>query len=172
MDNQHMSIRLFNPSNIWCKLHEVTAYQNKPTANCKFKMASSLKFVLFHSVLLGINWAYNLLNFEDLILKVSETIYLSHFYISNHLTQIQKALFIYHIHLFQKVLVSTMSWCNSIFWKFQSLVFVSIFIHDDDKNCAVCSVGMFYTVSFRCLNESSSRMLFNNLARVLFNKNK
>ena len=41
---------------------------------------------MFSSVLLGINWAHNLLNFEDLIQKVNETIYLSHFYISDHLT--------------------------------------------------------------------------------------
>ena len=48
-----------------------------------------------------------MLNFEDLIQKVNETIYLSLFYISNHLTQIHKALFIYHMQFFQKVLVST-----------------------------------------------------------------
>ena len=89
-----------------------------------------------------------LLNFEDLIQKVNETIYLSHFYISDHLTQIHKALFIYHMQFFQKVLVSTMCWCNSIFWKFQSLLFVSIFIHYDVKNCPVCSVGVFYTILF------------------------
>ena len=50
-----------------------------------------------------------MLNFEDLIQKVNETIYLSHFYISDYLTQIHKeALFIYHMQFFQKVLVSTM----------------------------------------------------------------
>ena len=38
-----------------------------------------------------------LLNFEDLIQKVNETIYLLHFYISEHLTQIHKALLIYHM---------------------------------------------------------------------------
>ena len=69
-------------------------------------------------------------------------------YISDHITQIHKALFIYHMQFFQKVLVSTMCWCNSIFWKFQSLLFVSIFIHYDVKNCPVCSVGMFYTILF------------------------
>ena len=63
---------------------------------------------MLSSVFLGINWAYNLLNFEDLIQKVNETIYLSHFYISDHLTQIHKALFIYHMQFFQKVLVSAM----------------------------------------------------------------
>ena len=42
---------------------------------------------------------YYLLDFEDLIQKVNETIYLSHFYISDHLTQIHKALFIYHIYV-------------------------------------------------------------------------
>ena len=89
-----------------------------------------------------------LLNFEDLIQKVNDTIYLSHFYISGHLTQIHKALLIYHMQFLQKVLVSTMCWCNSIFWKFQSLLFVSIFIHYDVKNCPVCSVGMFYTILF------------------------
>ena len=50
----------------------------------------------------------SLLNFEDLIQKVNETIYLSHFYISYHLTQIHKTLFIFHMQFFQKVLVSTM----------------------------------------------------------------
>ena len=40
----------------------------------------------------------NVLNFEYLIQKVNETIYLSHFHISDHLTQIHKALFIYHIY--------------------------------------------------------------------------
>ena len=78
----------------------------------------------------------------------NETIYLSHFYISDHLTQIHKALFIYHMQFSHKVLVSTMCWCNSIFWKFQSLLFVSIFIHYDVKNCPVCYVGIFYTILF------------------------
>ena len=45
---------------------------------------------------------------EDLIEKVNKAIYLSHFYIFHHLTQIHKALFIYHIQFFQKVLVSAM----------------------------------------------------------------
>ena len=49
-----------------------------------------------------------MLNFEDLIQKVNETIYLSYFYISDPLTQIRKALFIYHMQFFQKFLVSTM----------------------------------------------------------------
>ena len=44
----------------------------------------------------------HLLNFEDLIQKVNETIYSSHFYIPDQLTQIHKsivdiALFIYHM---------------------------------------------------------------------------
>ena len=59
-------------------------------------------------------WLCTLLNFEDSIQKVNETIYLPHFYISDHLTQIRKVLFIYHIQFLQKALVSTMSWCNSI----------------------------------------------------------
>ena len=50
-----------------------------------------------------------MLNFEDLIQKLNETIYLSHFYISDHLTEIHKALFIYHMQFFQKDVVSTMS---------------------------------------------------------------
>ena len=75
---------------------------------------------MFSSAFLGINWTHNLLNFEDLIQKVNETIYLSDFYISDHLTQIHKTFFIYHMQFFQKLLVSTMCWCNSIFWKFQS----------------------------------------------------
>ena len=90
----------------------------------------------------------SLLNFEDLIQKVNETICLSHFYISYDLTQIHKALFIFHMQFFQKVLMSTMCWCNSIFWKIQNLIFVSIFIYFDVKNCPVCSVGMFCTTLF------------------------
>ena len=74
---------------------------------------------------------------EDLIEKVNKAIYLSHFYIFHHLTQIHKALFIYHIQFFQKVLVSAMCWYNSIFWKFQSLLFVSIFIHYDVNSCPI-----------------------------------
>ena len=93
-------------------------------------------------------WPSFLLNFEDLIQKVNETIYLSHFYISDHLTQIHKALFVYHMQFFQKVLVSTISWCNGIFWKSQSLLFVSIFIHYDVKYCPLCSVGIFHTILF------------------------
>ena len=50
----------------------------------------------------------SMLTFEDLIQKVNETIYLSHFYTSDHLTQIHKVLFTYHMQFFQKVLVSTM----------------------------------------------------------------
>ena len=103
---------------------------------------------MFSSVFLGLNWAHNMLGFEDLIQKVNETIYLSHFYTSDPFTQIHKALFIYHMQFSQKVLVSTMCWCNSIFWKFQSFLFVSIFIHYNVKNCPVCSVGMFHTISF------------------------
>ena len=72
-------------------------------------------------------------------------------------------MFIYHMQFFQKILVTTMCWCNSIFWKFLSLLFVSIFIQYDAKNCSVCSVGMFYTTLF---SQSFSRMFFNNLARV------
>ena len=147
-DSQRTSIGLFNLSNMWCKLHEVTVYQKKPTANCKLKMASSRKIVLFSSVFLSIDWAHNLLNFEDLIQKVNETIYLSHFYICDYLTQIHRTLFIYHIQFYQKVLVSTMCWGNNIFWKLQSLLFVSIFIHYDVKNYPVCSAGMFYTILF------------------------
>ena len=44
-------------------------------------MAASPKVVLhsmFSSVFLGINWAHNLLIFEDLVQKVNETTYLSH----------------------------------------------------------------------------------------------
>ena len=63
---------------------------------------------MFSAVFLGINWAHNLLTFEDLIQKVNETIYLYHFYISDHLIQIHKVLFIYHMQFFQKLLVSTM----------------------------------------------------------------
>ena len=44
------------------------------------------------------------LNFEDLIRKVNETIYRL---FTDHLTQIHKALFIYHVQFVQKVLVST-----------------------------------------------------------------
>ena len=44
------------------------------------------------------------LNFEDLIQKVNETIYRL---FTDHLTQIHKALFIYHVQFVQKVLVST-----------------------------------------------------------------
>ena len=57
--------------------------------NCKLQIQDGFFSVgcsMFSSVLLGINWAHNLLNFEDLIQKVNETIYLSHFYISDHLT--------------------------------------------------------------------------------------
>ena len=146
-DSQHTSIGLFNLSKMWCKLHEVTVYQKKPTANCKLKMASSPKIVLFSSVFLSIDWAHNLLNFEDLIEKVNETIYLSHFYICDYLTQIHRTLFIYHIQFYQKVLVSTMCWGNNIFWKLQSLL--------------AELVAEFY------LHEGSSRIFFNHLARVL-----
>ena len=107
------------------------------------KIKTLLQLVLYQSY-----FATKVLNFEDLIQKVNDSIYLSHFYISDHLTQIHKALFIYHMQFFQKVLVSTICWCNSIFWKLQSLLFVSIFIHYDVKNCSVCSVGMFYTILF------------------------
>ena len=44
------------------------------------------------------------LNFDDLIQKVNETIYRL---FTDHLTQIHKALFIYHVQFVQKVLVST-----------------------------------------------------------------
>ena len=71
-----------------------------------------------------------------------------------------KALFKYHMQFFQKVLVSAICWCNSIFWKFQSLLFKSIFIYYDVKNCPVCSIGMFYTILF-------TWKFFNYLARVL-----
>ena len=98
---------------------------------------------MFSSVFLRINWTHKLLNFEGLIEKVNETIYLSHFYISNHLTQIHEALFIYQMQFFQKVLESTMCWCNKIFRKFQSLLFLFIFIHYDVKNCPICSVWIF-----------------------------
>ena len=119
--------------------------------NCQLQIQDSFfseGCSMFSSVFLGINWTHNLLNFEGLIRKINETIYLSHFCISDHLTQIHKALFIYGMHFLQKVLVSTMCWCNSIFWNFQSLLFVSIFIHYDIKNCPVCSVGIFYTILF------------------------
>ena len=55
---------------------------------------------MFSSVFLGINWSHNLVNFEYLIQKVNETIDLPYFYISDHLTQIHKALFIFHEHFF------------------------------------------------------------------------
>ena len=69
-------------------------------------------------------------------------------------------MFKYHMQFFQKVLVSAICWCNSIFWKFQSLLFKSIFIYYDVKNCPVCSIGMFYTILF-------TWKFFNYLARVL-----
>ena len=50
-----------------------------------------------------------MLNFENLIQKLNETIYLSHFYISDPIAEIHKALFIYHMQFFQKDVVSTMS---------------------------------------------------------------
>ena len=163
-DSQHTSIGLFNLSNMWCKLHEVTVYQNKPIANCKLKMASSPKIVLFSSVFLGIDWAHNLWNFEDLIEKVNETIYLSHFYICDYLTQIHRTLFIYHIQFYQKVLVSTMCWGNNIFWScrvFYLCLYLSItMLRIIQYVLQECSI-QFY------LHEGSSRMFFNNLARVL-----
>ena len=45
-NSQRTSIGLYNPSNNWCKLYEVNACQNKPTANSKNKIVSSPKVVL------------------------------------------------------------------------------------------------------------------------------
>ena len=39
---------------------------------------------MFSSVFLGINWALKLLSVEDLMQKVNETIFVSHFNISDH----------------------------------------------------------------------------------------
>ena len=132
------------PVTVW-KIFAFTRLNNKP---CKCQVKQDL---WAESCILTLSTTFKLLlvlNFENLIQKVNETIYLSHLYISGHLTQIHKVLFIYHVQFFQKVLVSTMCWCNSIFWKFQSLLFVSIFIHYDVKNCPVCSVGIVYTILF------------------------
>ena len=45
-NSQRMLIGLYNPSNTWCKLYEVTPCQEKPTANGKNKIVSSPKIVL------------------------------------------------------------------------------------------------------------------------------
>ena len=99
-----------------------TNYLPKKT-NCELQIQDgffSEGCSMFSLVFLGINWIHNLFNFEDLIQKVNENIYSSYFYISDHLTQIHKAFFIYYMQFFQKLKVSTMCWCNSIFRKFQS----------------------------------------------------
>ena len=72
---------------------------------------------------------------------------------------------------------SAMFWCNnSIFWKFQSLLFMSIFIHYNVKNCPVFSVGMFgYFIYMKTLQECSSIIwlecsIFNSLETIFLNK--
>ena len=90
-----------------------------------------------------------LLDFEDLIEKVNKAIYVSHFYIFHHLTQIHKALFIYHMQFFQKVLVSAMCWYNSIFWQVSSRVFyLCLYLYIMMLTVVLFSVGMFYTILF------------------------
>ena len=99
-----------------------------------------------------------LLNFEDLIQKLNETIYLSHFYNSDHF-------------LITKRCLNTICSSSRKFWWVQyadaiafsgssRVFYLSIFIHYDVKNCPVCSIGMFYTILF-------TWKFFNYLARVL-----
>ena len=57
-----------------------------------------------------------MLNFEDLSQKVNETTYLSHFYISHHLTLIHKAL----VYIPYAVLPESSRECNVLMQSFGS----------------------------------------------------